>query len=78
MLLRDHRDTASAEAFFEQALGRSGQTPSAIRTHHWPLFDGYSGPGKLHAGEAQVRVLGDQTEMRQVLPHRSVGVRASF
>jgi transposase-like protein len=26
-LLREHRDTASAEAFFEQALGRSGQVP---------------------------------------------------
>ncbi len=30
VLLREHRDTASAEAFFEQALGRSGQVPSAI------------------------------------------------
>jgi hypothetical protein len=28
VLLREHRDTASAEAFFEQALGRSGQVPS--------------------------------------------------
>ena len=37
VLLRDHRDTASAEAFFEQALGRSGQAPSAIITdHHQP------------------------------------------
>jgi transposase-like protein len=37
VLLRDHRDTASAEAFFEQALGRSGQIPSAIITdHHQP------------------------------------------
>jgi hypothetical protein len=36
-LLREHRDTASAEAFFEQALGRSGQAPSAIITdHHQP------------------------------------------
>ena len=33
-LLREHRDTASAEAFFEQALGRSGQIPSAIITDH--------------------------------------------
>src|SRR6266536_1428580 len=30
VLLREHRDTASAEAFFEQALGRSGQPPSAV------------------------------------------------
>src|SRR6266567_3958874 len=37
VLLREHRDTASAEAFFEQALGRSGQPPSAIITdHHQP------------------------------------------
>jgi putative transposase len=37
VLLREHRDTASAEAFFEQALGRSGQTPCAIITdHHQP------------------------------------------
>src|SRR5712692_6596389 len=27
VLLREHRDTASAEAFFAQALGRSGQAP---------------------------------------------------
>src|SRR5437667_8149186 len=37
VLLLEHRDTASAEAFFAQALGRSGQTPSAIITdHHQP------------------------------------------
>jgi len=37
VLLREHRDTASAEAFFAQALGRSGQVPSAIITdHHQP------------------------------------------
>src|SRR5438132_13018535 len=36
-VLREHRDTASAEAFFEQALGRTGQAPSAIITdHHQP------------------------------------------
>ena len=32
-----HRDTASAEAFLAQALGRSGQLPSAVITdHHQP------------------------------------------
>ena len=37
VLLSDHRDTTSAEAFFAQALGRSGQTPNAIITdHHQP------------------------------------------
>jgi len=37
VLLREHRDTASAEAFFTRALGRSGQVPNAIITdHHQP------------------------------------------
>jgi transposase-like protein len=39
VLLRDQRDTASAEAFFEQALERSGSghAPSAVITdHHQP------------------------------------------
>jgi putative transposase len=36
-LLREHRDTASAEAFFEPASGRSGQAPRAsITDHHQP------------------------------------------
>jgi transposase-like protein len=34
VLLREHRDTASAAAFFEQARGRSGEVPSAIVTDH--------------------------------------------
>jgi putative transposase len=39
VLLREHRDTASAEAFFVQALGRSGQVPSAIITdYHQPYI----------------------------------------
>ena len=39
VLLREHRDTASAEAFFEQALGRSGRAPSTIITdHHQPYI----------------------------------------
>jgi putative transposase len=37
VLLREHRDTASAEAFFEQALGRSGHVPQTIITdNHQP------------------------------------------
>jgi IS6 family transposase len=37
VLLREHRDTASAGAFFEQALGRSDQAPNTIITdHHQP------------------------------------------
>src|SRR5438132_9621535 len=39
VLLREHRDTASAGAFFEQALGRSGEAPSTIITdHHQPYI----------------------------------------
>jgi DDE domain len=39
VLLREHRDTASAKAFFEQELGRSGQAPSTIITdHHQPYI----------------------------------------
>src|SRR5438105_4969040 len=39
VLLSDHRDTTSAEAFFAQALGRSGQAPSVIITdHHQPYI----------------------------------------
>jgi len=39
ILLRDHRDTASAEAFFVQALSRSAQLPSVIVTdHHQPYI----------------------------------------
>jgi transposase-like protein len=39
VLLREQRDTASAEAFFVQALGRSGHVPCAIVTdHHQPYI----------------------------------------
>src|ERR671933_2359547 len=34
VLLRDHRDTASAEAFFRQAIERSGVMPREIVTDH--------------------------------------------
>jgi transposase-like protein len=34
VLLREHRDTASAKAFFKHALGPSDQVPSAIITNH--------------------------------------------
>ena len=37
ILLREHRDTASAEAFFRQAIQRSGVIPSEVVTdHHQP------------------------------------------
>jgi putative transposase len=34
ILLREHRDTASAEAFFRQAIERSGVIPNAVVTDH--------------------------------------------
>ncbi len=37
VLLRDYRDTASAEAFFRQAIERSGSIPDEVVTdHHQP------------------------------------------
>ena len=40
VLLRDQRDTVSAEGFFAQALCRSGQVPTAVITdHHQPYVN---------------------------------------
>ena len=62
VLLRDHRDTTSAEAFFAQALGRSGQAPSAIITdHHQPYI------------KAIQRVVPTAVHIRSGL-HRATGV----
>src|ERR671936_2821240 len=39
VLLRDHRDTASAEAFFRQAIERTGVTPQEVITdRHQPYI----------------------------------------
>lgn len=39
VLLREHRDTASAMAFFERALGRAAQAPTHVITdHHQPYI----------------------------------------
>ena len=63
VLLRDHRDTASAEAFFEQALGRSGQAPSAIITdHHQPYVKAIQrsrADSRAHSERAASRDWGD-------------------
>src|SRR5438128_5285291 len=62
VLLSDHRDTTSAEAFFAQALGRSGQAPSAIITdHHQPYI------------KAIQRVVPTAVHIRSGL-HRATGV----
>jgi transposase-like protein len=64
VLLREHRDTASAEAFFEQALGRSGQVPSAITTdHHQPYVKAIQRtlPTAVHIRSGLHRVTGETT-----------------
>src|SRR5437762_7038724 len=65
VLLREHRDTASAEAFFEQALGRSGQPPSEIVTdHHQPYVKGIQRivPTAVHIRSGLHRVTGETTK----------------
>src|SRR5258708_27521874 len=65
VVLREHRDTASAEAFFAQALGRSGQTPSAIITdHHQPYVNAIQRtvPTALHIRSGLHRVTGEPTK----------------
>ena len=65
VLLREHRDTASAEAFFAQALGRSGQVPSAIITdHHQPYVKAIQRtvPTAVHIRSGLHRVTGETTK----------------
>jgi putative transposase len=66
VLLRDHRDTASAEAFFEQALGRSGHhVPSAIVTdHHQPYIKAIQRtvPTAVHVRSGLHRVTAETTK----------------
>jgi transposase-like protein len=65
VLLREHRDTASAEAFFEQALARSGQVPSAIVTdHHQPYVKAIQQtvPTAVHIRSGLHRVTGETTK----------------
>jgi transposase-like protein len=66
VLLRDHRDTASAEAFFEQALGRSGhQVPTVIVTdHHQPYIKAIQRtvPTAAHIRSGLHRMTGETTK----------------
>jgi putative transposase len=64
VLLREHRDTASAEAFFAQALGHSGQVPSAIITdHHQPYVKASrrTVPTAVHVRSGLHRTTGETT-----------------
>jgi transposase-like protein len=65
IVLRDHRDTASAEAFFEQALGRSDQVPNVIDTdHHQPYIKAIQRtvPSAVHTRSGLHRVTGETTK----------------
>jgi len=65
VLLREHRDTASAEAFFAQALGRSGQTPNALITdHHQPYIKAIQSrvPTAVHIRSGLHRLSGETTK----------------
>ena len=65
VVLREHRDTASAEAFFEPALGRSGQVPSVIVTdHHQPYVKAIqrSVPTAVHIRSGLHRATGQTTK----------------
>jgi putative transposase len=66
VLLREHRDTPSAEAFFVQALGRSGQVPSAIITdHHQPYVKAIQRtmPIAVHIRTGLHRATGETTKL---------------
>ena len=65
VLLRDHRDTASAEAFFRQAIERSGVVPDAVVTdHHQPYVKAVATtcPGAQHIRTGLHRVRGETTK----------------
>jgi len=65
VLLQEHRDTASAEAFFLRALGRSGHAPSAIITdHHQPYVKAIQRaiPTAVHVRSGLRRASGETTK----------------
>src|SRR5919206_1899724 len=64
VLLREHRDTASAEAFFRQAIEHNGVTPEEVVTdHHQPYIKAVATlcPGALHIRTGLHRVSGETT-----------------
>jgi len=65
VLLREHRDTASAEAFFRQAIERSGVIPSEVVTdHHQPYVRAVATtcPGAQHIRTGLHRARGETTK----------------
>jgi putative transposase len=65
VLLRDHRDTASAEAFFRQAIERTGVMPDEVVTdHHQPYIKALATtcPGAFHIRTGLHRARGETTK----------------
>ena len=65
VLLREHRDTASAEAFFCQAIERTGVVPNEVVTdHHQPYIKAVATtcPGALHIRTGLHRAGGETTK----------------
>src|ERR671922_930387 len=65
VLLREHRDTTSAEAFFRQAIERTGVIPSDVVTdHHRPYIKAVATtcPGALHIRTGLHRARGETTK----------------
>ena len=65
VLLREHRDTASAEAFFRQAIERTGVIPDEVVTdHHQPYVKAVATtcPGAQHIRTGLHRARGETTK----------------
>src|ERR671939_69089 len=65
VLLREHRDTASAEAFFRQAIERTGVIPHEVVTdRHQPYIKAVATacPGAVHIRTGLHRARGDTTK----------------
>src|SRR5919198_416583 len=65
VLLREHRDTASAEAFFRQAIERTGVVPNEVVTdHHQPYIKAVATtcPGAVHIRTGLHRARGETTK----------------
>src|ERR687883_2059227 len=65
VLLREHRDTASAQAFFRQAIERTGVVPNEVITdHHQPDIKAVATtcPGARHIRTGLHRARGETTK----------------
>ena len=65
VLLRDHRNTDSANAFFRQAIERTGVVPNQVVTdHHQPYIKAVATtcPGTLHIRTGLHRARGETTK----------------